>query len=160
MNKFEQEFLDHKDNPNHLLERVDNFTVPKVKRVLEKFESTEHPTLDLKLEKLVKETEEKFGVMVSRKDLIKKALEDISVENGMLPEKLRDPYVSILIDSVLEKTGDDGDIHSEIELELERLRERSVYIDEDDVRGRASEAYYKNQEAEVSDVVSDEDNKE
>jgi hypothetical protein len=159
MNKFEQGSLEKgtEDNPNHILERVDSFTVPKIKRILEEVQTVEHPALDSKLEKLIEETEDKFRVRVLREDLLRKALEDISVENGMLPEKLRDAYMSILIDRVLEKTGDDGDVHSEIESELERLREGSVYIDEDDVRSKASEAYYKKQETEIFDEENSED---
>jgi len=150
MNKYEQHLQnENEDNPNHLLERVDSFTVPKIKRLLEELQTVKHPSLDLKLEKLIGEAKDKFGVEVSREDLLRKALEDSSVENGVLPEKLNDAYISILVDRVLKRAGDEGDIHSEIESELERLREESVYIDEDKFRTEASEAYYKKQESEI-----------
>ncbi len=157
MNKYEQDFQNKtENNPNHLLERVDSFTVPKIKRLLEELQTVNHSSLDLKLEKIIGETEDKFGVEVSKEDLLRKALEDSSVENGALPEKLNDAYISILIDRVLERTGDGGDVHSEIESELERLREKAVYVDEDEFRGRASEAYYKKYEFKTSDEESTE----
>ncbi len=145
MNKFERGFLDNKNNPNHLLERIDSFTVPKVKRLLLEFESVSHPVLETKMERLIKKTEDKFRVLLSEKDLMRKALEDISLENGFLPEKLRAGFVTILADDIFKKTGKDGDIFSEIELELEYLRSKGLFVEESELRRKVLDLYYENQ---------------
>jgi len=144
MSKFEQisRSLDDKDNPNDLLGRMESFTIPKLKRELYELQSIEHPNFQSKLEELVDEAEEKFGVRVASEDICRKVLEEIAIESGGLSEGLNEAYLPIIVSVILEKTGEEGNVHEVIEEELTNVRDKGIYIDEVAVRDRASEMFY------------------
>jgi|GEM_PF-3394127 len=144
MSKLEQapRSLDDKDNPNDLLGRVESFIVPKLKRELYELQSVEHPAFLAKLGELVEETEEKFGLRVSAEDITRKVLEEVAIESGGLSEDLNEAYLPIIVSSILERTGEEGDVHEVTEEELTEVREKGIYVDESAVRAKASELFY------------------
>lgn len=153
MNKFEQGSVEHsQDNPNNRTEKIEKFSVPKLKRALEENGSLTNPSVERKLESVIDQLGEKFTVDVSedsdareayRNKILRMAIEQIAMEHGgIIPEKLDKGYMKILAHYVVGQIGGDDDVYGVLKPILADLKERNIDVDVKELEETVNQLYW------------------
>jgi UDP-N-acetylglucosamine pyrophosphorylase len=129
MSRFQEQRMSGDWIRTHALENA----AQKLERTLddEGFKMT--PKVEAKLEELVKENYDLNGENITREEILKLALENVCVNQGLMPEALQTAYLNLVIDAAAKNLTDEDDIRDTVSENIVKLDKAGIHLQFDDL---------------------------
>ncbi len=135
MTKFKFE----RQEPDKSLEIVIERSAQKLKQLISERGFKVNSHVQEKIDSLVLKIEDKDKVKVSPEDILKKALEMINEEQGVLPEGLEKEYLDLVAEGVANEVAAGKDFYQVLGEKGAELKKQGIEINGEKIKKRAKE---------------------